>query len=35
MLEYWSDGIMGLGQMGERLTGKIPIEWKLEEVRGG
>jgi hypothetical protein len=26
MLEYWNDGIMGSGKMGQWFTGKMPLD---------
>jgi len=30
-LECWNNGIMGFGQMGQRLIGKIPIDGKVHK----
>jgi hypothetical protein len=31
MLEYWNDGIMGTGKMGQRLIGKIPLDSEVDK----
>jgi hypothetical protein len=29
MLEYWNEGIMGTGKMGQCFIGEMPLKWKL------
>ncbi len=32
MLEYWNDGIMGFGKMGQWFIGKIPLDMEIDNV---